>query len=243
MHYYPHHIGDFIKDTANLTDSQTMAYLRMIWRYYLDESPIQGTEEDLAFAFRTDEKTVRLLLRHYFTETPEGWRHKRIDATISDWYAKSEKARQSANARWEKANAMRTHSERNANEGVSDATQYPIPNTQIKDKGAKAPRKSISCPQDVDKKVWADWLEIRKAKRLPLTDTAWEALLEECKKAGLTTEQMIKECCLRGWGAFKASWWKKEQMGQNVGERNAQVLQGLTRGLVGGGSNVKLLGS
>jgi uncharacterized protein YdaU (DUF1376 family) len=147
MHYYPHHIGDFLKDTANLTDGQSMAYLRMIWRYYLDESPISGTEEDLAFAFRTDEKTVRLLLKHYFSETPKGWRHKRIDATIADWYAKSEKARASANARWNNANAMRTQCERSPDAPETDATQYPIPNTHKEGTNVPLSAGMPTCPQ------------------------------------------------------------------------------------------------
>ena len=139
MHYYPHHIGDFIRDTANLSDSQAMAYLRMLWKYYTDESPLVGSCDRIAFAVRSDERTVELILGHYFTETPDGWRHSRCDGVISAFYAKSEKAAASAHARWKhanasksNANALRTDSERNANEPKNDATQYPIPNTQEK---------------------------------------------------------------------------------------------------------------
>ena len=102
-----------------------MTYLRMCWRYYLDEKPITGDLEDIAFAMRTDEKTVRLLLRFYFTEAEDGWRHKRIDKELAAYARKSESARKSANARWKDANAMRTHSERNANASKIDANQEP----------------------------------------------------------------------------------------------------------------------
>jgi len=66
MHYYTHHIGDFLKDTGHLSNDQMGVYLRMLWRYYLDEKPLQDDCESIAFAMRSDEKTVRLILRHFF---------------------------------------------------------------------------------------------------------------------------------------------------------------------------------
>jgi len=135
MHYYAHHIGDFIKDTANLDDHYLATYLRLIWKYYLDESPITGDIEDIAFAMRSDEKTIRTLLKHFFTESENGWRHSRCDKVIADFYAKSESAKASAKARWD-AKRMREESERNANasnnnanEQKSDATHNPKPIT------------------------------------------------------------------------------------------------------------------
>ena len=154
MHYYQHHIGDFIRDTANLNDHQLATYLRMIWSYYDSEKPISGDLEDVAFAMRSDEKTVRLLLRHYFTETPEGWLHNRCEKEISNFHSKKEKAKASAKARWGDANAseriqthekgglessgnnqnyaeiMRSQCERNAKLPKSDANQEPITNNQ-----------------------------------------------------------------------------------------------------------------
>jgi uncharacterized protein YdaU (DUF1376 family) len=109
MYYYAHHIGDFTKDTENLNDHQLATYLRMLWSYYTNESPITGEFDDIAFAMRSDKKTVRLLLRHYFTKTNVGWTHTRCDKEISAYHDKSEKSKASANARWSNANAMRTH--------------------------------------------------------------------------------------------------------------------------------------
>jgi uncharacterized protein YdaU (DUF1376 family) len=139
MHYYPHHIGDFIKDTANLNDHQMVTYLRMIWAYYTEEKPLPDECESIAFAMRSDEKTVHLLLRHYFDLQADGWHHKRCDRVLQDIYGKSEKARDAANKRWGKekqkmpdqcdgnADAMQTHNANNADASLLDATQYPIP--------------------------------------------------------------------------------------------------------------------
>jgi uncharacterized protein YdaU (DUF1376 family) len=48
MHYYQHHIGDFIKATARLTDGQAMAYLRLLWMYYDTEKPLKPEIKILA---------------------------------------------------------------------------------------------------------------------------------------------------------------------------------------------------
>jgi uncharacterized protein YdaU (DUF1376 family) len=130
MHYYQHHIGDFTKDTANLNDHQVATYLRMIWLYYTDEHPLTIDMEDLAFLVRSEAATVRLLCKHYFIETLDGWRHARCDREIAVVGEKSEKARFAAEKRWNNANAMRTHTESDANASKNDATQHPTPNTQ-----------------------------------------------------------------------------------------------------------------
>lgn len=150
MHYYQHHIGDFMRDTANLNDHQLATYLRMLWAYYDSELPIRGDFEDIAFAMRSDDKTVRLLLRHYFKEAEDGWHHSRCDKEIADYHAKAEKARNSANARWGNANGMRTHSDRKATATVSDANQEPITNKEESPKGdlpsAAKPAAADPCP-------------------------------------------------------------------------------------------------
>ena len=128
MHYYRHHIGDFLKDTGHLSNDQMGVYLRMLWRYYLDEKPLKDDCESIAFAMRSDEKTVNLILRHFFVLQDDGWRHNRCDKEIADYHEKKGKAANSANARWSNANAMRTHTERNADEPVLDANHKPITN-------------------------------------------------------------------------------------------------------------------
>ena len=131
MHYYRHHIGDFLKDTGHLSNEQMGIYLRMLWKYYLDEKPLLDDCEGIAFGMRSDEKTVRLILRHFFVLADDGWRHKRCDQEIAEYHDKSEKAKNSASARWSNANAMRTHTERSADAPVLDANHKPITNNQV----------------------------------------------------------------------------------------------------------------
>lgn len=137
MHYYPHHIGDFISDTARLTDSQCMAYLRLIWHYYDTEKPLQNDPESLAFIIGASVGDVNLILKHYFILDGDFWRKARCDSVIAEYHGKAEKAKKSADARWKKAKEKQSESEGNANaspedanESKTDANQKPITNNQ-----------------------------------------------------------------------------------------------------------------
>jgi len=163
MHYYTHHIGDFLKDTGHLSNEQMGIYLRMLWRYYLDEKPLQNDCESIAFAMRSDEKTVGLILRHFFVLEDGGWRHKRCDNEIKLYHDKKEKAVASANARWSNAKPMRPHTERNADAPVFDANQEPRTKNQEPSliqvaKATLPPAKLLACPQEEILKLWAKHL-------------------------------------------------------------------------------------
>lgn len=69
----------------------------------------------------------------------------------------------------------------------------------------------VECFSGVDPQVWNDWMAIRRAKKLPLTKTAMAQVEAEVKKAGISMQEALKECCLRGWGGFKASWYVPAQ--------------------------------
>jgi uncharacterized protein YdaU (DUF1376 family) len=239
MHYYQHHIGDFIKDTTHLDDHQLATYLRMLWSYYTSESPISGDFEDVAFAMRTDEKTVRLLMRHFFTETQDGWHHTRCDKEIAEYHSKAEKARNSANARWKNADAMRTHSERNSNATVFDANQEPITNNH---KPVKEKATVVATPHGVSDSVWQDFVKHRKAKKAQVTQTVIDGIQREADKAGWPLDAALRECITRNWQSFKADWVADKNLSQ-TGQMNQRVASGLTRGLIGGDNHVNLLGN
>jgi hypothetical protein len=55
-----------------------------------------------------------------------------------------------------------------------------------------------------------DWIKARKAKRLPLTLTAWEGVCREAEKAGLTPAAAVHVAAEMSWGGFKAHWIEQE---------------------------------
>jgi len=97
-------------------------YRQLLDLYYLHEQPLDANALRLICARDAAEvQAAENVLKEFFENTPEGWVHKRCEAEIQRFHNKSESARNSANARWQKdenpknANAMRTQSVGNAN--------------------------------------------------------------------------------------------------------------------------------
>lgn len=118
MNYYNRNLGDYARDTPHLSMAAHGAYTRLTDYYYATEKPIPANKCDgIANAMRPDEiGIVRAVLNEFFYLTAEGWRHKKCDEVIAEYHAKSLKAKQSANARWSDANALRPQKKRNANQ-------------------------------------------------------------------------------------------------------------------------------
>lgn len=144
MIYYTHHLGDYMRDTAHLSMLEDAAYRRLLDIYYIKEIPLPSDVRECCKLARAQSKqereAVAYVLRAFFTLTDDGYRQTRADIEIGEYQAKREKAKRSANARWNKdesdsecnanddANAMRTHMRTHC-EG--NANQYPITNNQI----------------------------------------------------------------------------------------------------------------
>lgn len=58
----------------------------------------------------------------------------------------------------------------------------------------------------VERQVALDWIAIRSRKRLPLTATAWAAVVGQAESIGLTPGQAVKRSVEEGWAGFKADW-------------------------------------
>jgi len=249
MYYYPHHIGDFISDTARLTDSQCMAYLRLIWHYYDTEKPLENDPESLAFKIGANASDVNLILKHYFILDGDVWKKTRCDSVIAEYHGKADKARKSAEARWKNATAKRADSERNANASQdnanaskSDANQEPITKNQepiLKELAQQvaepeAPKKKKAEKVELDYSVWPqlpdqqilnDWIAMRKAKRAPLSQTVLDTFGGEFKKAatfGYSVNDCLRTAIASGWTGFKFSWMQNQN---SRGSQNGNTVQ------------------
>ena len=156
MHYYPKNIGDYRRDTMNLSLLEHGVYTTLIDHYTLNEEPISLDHLDVCWTIgaRTDnEKTaVCLILSKFFIKTDEGYRHKRCDEEIAKYHAKSDIARVNANKRWDSnAKAMQSHSKGNANHKPITNNQEPITNKDF-DKFWEAYPKKKSKP--IALKAW-----------------------------------------------------------------------------------------
>jgi uncharacterized protein YdaU (DUF1376 family) len=132
VNFYPFHIGDYASATAHLSIVEDGVYRRLLDVYYVREAPIPADTRQVYRLVRAqsdcEREAVETILREFFTETPEGWRHSRCDAEIARANDKKRKAKESAEARWGNAKAesepMRPQCDGNAN-AYANAPEQP----------------------------------------------------------------------------------------------------------------------
>lgn len=61
-------------------------------------------------------------------------------------------------------------------------------------------------PDVLNRQLVEDWLVIRKAKKLPVTQTALDGITREFMKAGFSNDDGLRKCCEKGWAGFEAKW-------------------------------------
>lgn len=152
MHYYSFNPKDYMSKTAFLEPMEDLAYRRMLDHCYLTELPLPEDVSEIAMLIRMRSHTesIKVVLRYFFELTPQGYVNDRIARELTSYHSKSEKAKASADARWEKhrnkikdlnqssgesqsdANALRNECERNANNKQRTINQEPITNNQYK---------------------------------------------------------------------------------------------------------------
>lgn len=90
-------------------------------------------------------------------------------------------------------------------------------------------------PEGVELNVWNDFLELRKAKRAPLSNTALAAIEREAAKAGWSLNDALAESAARGWQSFKADWVKEKRNGTATStsspDRRSSLARAIDEGL------------
>lgn len=227
MHYYQHHIGDFIRDTSCLSNSQSAAYLRLLWIYYESEKPLPDDIDVLAMRVGSTPADVSLLLRAFFKKDGETWRHSRCDREIAEYHEIVDRNRHNGKlgGRPKKKPSGFPDGSQSVPSGNPVESQWnpsgnpdetltsnhePITNNQLSKDNKRV---ALSCPGDVGQQVWADWIALRKSKKAPATQTALDGIAKEAINAGITLEQALSMCCERGWTGFKASWLHERKQG------------------------------
>lgn len=223
MNYYERHLGDYAKDTAHLTIIEHGAYCLLLDRYYSTEQGIPADQAHRVARARTKEEkaAVDAVLSEFFSLVDGIWRNGRADEEIVKAQSKIKAAQENGrrggrpksdkNKTQEKPSGFSVGSE-NGTETKAHQTPDTIhqtpkekPNTPRFDARRHLVERGVS-EQQAD-----DWLTLRKAKRLPATLTALDGVEAEANKAGIELPKAIAECCLRGWGGFKAEWFMRDQ--------------------------------
>ena len=202
MHYYNFHIGDYASHTRHLSHMEDLAFRRLLDFYYLHETPIKTHDIARQIGMREHEQDVLTVLNEFFMSTPEGFINGRADKEIEHFHAKVEQASRAGKASAERRSNVRSTDVQPTN------NQEPLTNNH---KPKKEKATAVATPDGVDVNLWNDFLVLRKAKSLPVTQTVVNQIKAQGEILGWTLTQTLTEQISRGWGGFKASWIQKEQ--------------------------------
>ena len=186
--------------------------MKMIWIYYDTEEPLPDSLFELSMKANARDKEVIIegLLNLFFTKSNDGWHHKRCDKEIQNYRQQLESASKAGKASAAKRalNKALTDVENSLND--RSTTVQPTNNHKPLTNNQKKSKFVVVKPENIPEKLWDDFLELRKSKKAPLTERAWNAILRESKKAGLSLEAALEEICERTWVSFKAEWVTKK---------------------------------
>lgn len=237
MHYYEHNVGDYRKDTAHLSLLEHGVYRQLLDTYYLDEHPLTLDHAKLmrSHSVRNADEVQALenVLADFFERTEQGYVHKRCEAVIGAYKAKSANAKKSAEARWAKergncdAGAMRSHTDGNAN-------HKPLTNNQQPKEKTKAPRakrpsrpSKTSLPNDfsISDRV-RKWAAENGHIRL---EEHFESFVRKARAKGYeyaSWDDAFMEAIRTDWAGLKKQQGPPRQM--NWSDRNEEVIANLT---------------
>ncbi len=267
MHFYKFHIGDYMSHTRHLSLYEDLAYRRLLDFYFLHEQPIKHRDAARQIGMRDHEEDVLTVLNEFFLSTDDGFVNPRANKEIMEFRVHQATSAYGAFVRDNPdlkqyvlkdvyiqhfmngtvdtyIDSLKSHHVgMMGTSSAHDATNNhkPITNNH-KEKKEKAT--VVACPPDVGQQIWDDWKQLRKAKNAPVTETVVKSARKEALKANMAFEDFLSVWCARGSQGLQADWLKPDERNlSKTGQMNQRVISGLTRGLIGGNGNVKLLGN
>lgn len=78
-------------------------------------------------------------------------------------------------------------------------------------------REVVNTPVGVDESTFNDFMKLRKAKKLPWTQTVEKSFIKEAEKLGWSMQQVIEYCCKKSWAGFDATWVKDKVKSEDTG--------------------------
>lgn len=207
MNHYPRHIGDWIRDTAHLSEVEECIYSRMIDQYYSREKPLPIEQPAVCRLVRASTKEARkavdVVLCEFFELQSDGWHQKRCDSELKRYAEKSAKAAASALVRWgalhiegnanAHANAFKEHCEGNANQNqepvASKTISTPIGVEVLA--GEKPPATTLALPPCDHEAVISAFHEV-----LPMCPRVMEW---NATRRGYLKARWREKAVLKGW--------------------------------------------
>ncbi|WP_157062618.1 helix-turn-helix domain-containing protein [Pseudoxanthomonas dokdonensis] len=167
---------------------------------------------------RSNGRHTRYVVTPANLAVPPQMRHPRISDTPADAAIEPPQMRQSPPQMRQSPPQQVRSNRKEPSRTVSKAT--------VNKKRADA----LTRPDGVDEQTWFDWLDLRKAKKAPVTETVLTHAIRESEKAGMTLDAFLRIWCFRGSQGLEAAWLKPhERAGPQSGKPSAaENFQGKT---------------
>ena len=234
MNFYKHYLGDYLRDTADLSLVEHGAYRLMLDYYYSSEKPLpvdaQAVCRILRASSRTERDAVATILARFWVKTESGYINRRafmeIEKSLQQRAINAEIGKRGGRPkRTEQRTDSVSESEPNRNPNQTPDTRH-----QTKEKiktNARAAPALIVLPDWIPADAWAAYAEHRKASKKPLTQAGADLAIRklgEFRTQGFSPQLVLETAVMNGWTGLYAPKQQPAQSRQSALEaRNAQV--------------------
>jgi uncharacterized protein YdaU (DUF1376 family) len=250
VNHYPHHIGDYAKDTMGLSQGEHGAYRLLMDSYYATERPLPDDKTELyAIARATspaERKATDRVLGKYFTLKDGAYHKNRIDEEIAAYQVLAENARSNGRKGGRPRNPEKTdpvisgiprtepnknpegNPDHNPNETQTKANQIPIA------KGSEPIGSGGKPPTDPEKEeIWRTGKAILTGQGMSRENAA-SLIGGLVKKHGQPTVLLAIRDCVKVTPANAQEWLPARCQERQVGNLGTQA-QAWVNTLTGGG--------
>ncbi|HFB8576284.1 TPA: hypothetical protein ACFKVP_09825 [Neisseria gonorrhoeae] len=161
------------------------------------------------------------------TATPKNWVHPKNGTTPKNWgVLPPENGGTTTPKNW--GSTKHTTKPTNTKHSISASAAADAPlSAEPPESGKRAPAAkakktgrhetelSLLAAYGITGQVAADFLQVRKAKRQPLTETAMRLIAADAEKCGMTALQAAEYAIASGWGSFRADWLQNKTFGRS----------------------------
>ncbi|HFC1718855.1 TPA: replication protein, partial [Neisseria gonorrhoeae] len=161
------------------------------------------------------------------TATPKNWVHPKNGTTPKNWgVLPPENGGTTTPKNW--GSTKHTTKPTNTKHSISASAAADAPlSAEPPESGKRAPAAkakktgrhetelSLLAAYGITGQAAADFLQVRKAKRQPLTETAMRLIAADAEKCGMTALQAAEYAIASGWGSFRADWLQNKTFGRS----------------------------
>ncbi|HGK6013649.1 TPA: replication protein [Neisseria meningitidis] len=158
------------------------------------------------------------------TTTPKNWVHPKIDTTPKNWGVLPPKNGGTTTPKnWgsTKHTTKPTNTKHTISASAAADAHTPADHPENGEHAATVKAKptkhetelALLADYGITGQVAADFLQVRKAKRQPLTETAMRLIAADAAKCGMTALQAVEYAIGNGWASFRAEWLQNRTFG------------------------------